>query len=143
MLQTETSYILRYALNWAIAMIRVPVSPPASDSGPQMSERADCKRKFEDSPWTGHGKKPGRCTPGSGSLRRAGPLELARVMAWESLYLNGRDFVDSHVSAESVGDFLKSSRYFSGEFLQSQDCGIVRLWRSIYSSQSTRLLSTP
>lgn len=64
-------------------------------------------------------------------------------MAWESLYLNGRGFVDSHVSAESAGDFLKSSRYFSGEFLQSQDCGIVRLWRSIYSSQSTRLLSTP
>lgn len=63
----------------------------------------------------------------SGSLRRAGPLELSCVMAWESLYLNGRGFVDSHVSAESVGDFLKSSRYFSGEFLQSQDCGIVRL----------------
>lgn len=40
MLQTETSYILRYALNWAIAMICVPVSPPASDSGPQMSERS-------------------------------------------------------------------------------------------------------
>lgn len=33
-LQTETSYILRYALNGAIVMICVPVSPPASDSGP-------------------------------------------------------------------------------------------------------------
>lgn len=46
MLQTEASYILRYALNWATVMICVPVSPPASDSGPQMSERADRKRKL-------------------------------------------------------------------------------------------------
>ena len=46
MLQTETSYILRYALNGAIVMICVPVSPPASDSGQQMSERADHKRKL-------------------------------------------------------------------------------------------------
>lgn len=46
MLQTETSYILRYSLNGAIVMICVPVSPPASDLGPQMSERADRKRKL-------------------------------------------------------------------------------------------------
>lgn len=47
MLQTETSYIPRYALNWAIVMICIPVSPPASDSGQQTSERAGHKRKLE------------------------------------------------------------------------------------------------
>lgn len=36
--------------------------------------------------------------------------------------------MDSHVSAESVGDFLKPSRHLSGEFptVSGQwDCGIV------------------
>lgn len=36
--------------------------------------------------------------------------------------------MDSHVSAESVGDFLKPSRHFSGEFPTVSglwDCAIV------------------